>query len=164
VIELDYKRKSAIIEGHDSIEYDLFLGVPIHKAPKVVLDSVFGRNGWIHVDRNNLRTEFENVYAIGDVTYIPVGDFAVPKTGAFAEDGGKAVVTDIINRIKGENNKVVYHAIGACYLEFGSGQVAKFEANFLGGDVPQFKFVGPAEEYRADKIEFENSRINKWFN
>jgi len=47
---------------------------------------------------------------------------------------------------------------------FGSGQVAKFEANILGGDVPQFKFVGPTEEYRADKIEFETSMINKWFN
>jgi len=146
------------------MEYDLFMGVPIHRPPNVILDSIFGKNGWIKVDRNNLRTEFENVYAIGDVTHIPVGDFAVPKAGAFAEDAGRTVVVDLLNRIKDENNEVIFHAIGACYLEMGSGKVAQVDANFLGGDEPQLKFLGPSKEYRADKRKFETSRIKKWFN
>jgi len=74
------------------------------------------------------------------------------------------VVVDLLNRIKGENNKVIFHGIGACYLEMGSGRVAKVEANFLGGDEPQLKFIGPSKEYRADKMKFEASRIKKWFN
>ncbi len=164
VTRLDINKKQAIIEDHDPMDYDLFMGVPIHRPPKVILDSVFGKNGWIKVDRNNLRTEFKNVYAIGDVTHIPVGGFAVPKTGAFAEDAGKTVVADMLNRIKDENNEVIFHAIGTCYLEMGSGKVAKVDANFLGGDEPQFTLIGPSEEYLADKIEFETSRIKKWFN
>jgi len=67
VTELDVNKKQVVIEGHSSLEYDLFIGVPIHRPPRVILDSVLGKNGWIKVDRNNLRTEFENIYAIGDV-------------------------------------------------------------------------------------------------
>lgn len=164
VTELDVNNKLAMIEGHSSMEYDLFMGVPIHRPPKVILDSVLGKNGWIKVDRNNLRTAFENVYAIGDVTNIPAGDFAVPKAGSFAEDAAKTVVVDLLNRIKGENNEVIFNGIGACYLEMGAEKVAKVEANFLGGDQPQLKFIGPSKELKADKIEFETSRIIKWFN
>jgi len=164
VTELDVNKKQAMIEGHGSMEYDLFMGVPIHRPPKVVLDSVLGKNGWIKVDRNNLRTEFENVYAIGDVTHIPAGDFAVPKAGTFAEDAGRTVVVDLLNRIKDENNEVIFHGIGTCYLEMGSEKVAIVEANFLGGEKPQLEFIGLSKEYKADKMKFETSRIKKWFN
>lgn len=163
VISLEVDHKQAVLEGREPIAYDLFIGVPIHKPPKVVLGSVFGKNGWIKVNHKNLRTEYENVYAIGDVTHIPVGNIAIPKTGAFAEDAGKAVVTDLLNRIKGEHHEVVFQAIGTCYLEAGSGKVVKVEGNFLGGETPVFRFIGPSEEYRSDKIDFETSRIKKWF-
>ncbi|MEO8960961.1 MAG: FAD-dependent oxidoreductase [Ginsengibacter sp.] len=163
VTALDTIKKQAIIDGLAPMDYDLFMGVPIHRPPKVILESVFGKDGWIKVDRTNLKTEFDNVYAIGDVTHIPVGDFAVPKTGSFAEDAAKAVVADMMNRIKGEHNEVKYHAAGTCYFELESGKVAKIDANFLGGDEPQLSFIGPSEEYLADKIEFETSRIKKWF-
>ena len=163
VTQLDYVKKQAIIEGLDPMDYDLFLGVPIHRAPAVILHSVFGKDGWIKVDRTNLRTEFENVYAIGDVTHIPVGGFAVPKTGSFAEDAGKAVVADLLNKIKGEDNEVKFDAAGTCYFEMESGKVAKIDANFLGGDEPELSFVEPSEDYLKDKMEFETSRIKKWF-
>lgn len=164
VTGLDLTKKQAIMDGLAPMNYDLFLGVPIHRPPKVVLDSVLGKDGWIKVDRHNLRTEFENVYAIGDVTSIPLGNFAVPKTGAFAEDAGKAVVADLLNRIKGENNKVDFQAAGACYFEMEAGKVAKIDANFLGGDEPQLTFIEPSADYVADKTNFEASRIKKWFN
>lgn len=163
VTGLDNSKKQAIIEGLDPIDFDLFMGVPIHRPPTVIRESVFGKDGWIKVDRTNCRTEFENVYAIGDVTHIPVGGFAVPKTGSFAEDAGKAVVADMLNRIKGENNEVKYDAAGTCYFEMEAGKVAKIDANFLGGDEPQLSFIDPSAEYLRDKIEFETSRIKKWF-
>lgn len=164
VTELDINKKQALIDGHNSMDYDLFMGVPVHRPPKVILDSVLGINEWIDVDPNNLRTEFENVYAIGDVTKIPAGSFAVPKAGSFAEDAGKTVVVDLLNRIKGENNKEEFQGIGSCYLEMGAEKVAKVEANFLGANQPDLKFIGLSEKYKADKIEFETSRVKKWFN
>ena len=65
--------------------------------------------------------------------------------------------------LKDENNEVQFLASGTCYFEMESGKVAKIDANFLGGDEPQLSFIGPSEEYLKDKIEFETSRIKKWF-
>jgi sulfide:quinone oxidoreductase len=139
----------------------LFIGVPIHVPPKVVRESAFG--GWITVNHDNLETVFENVYAVGDVTKIPVGAGAVPKAGAFAEGGARVVVTDIVNKIYGRNEPVKFDGTGACFLEFGAGEIARLEANFLGGEKPEVLLVGPTADFRDDKIDFETSRKGKWF-
>ena len=163
VIEIDPDQQQAIIAGRGAISYDLFIGVPIHKPPQVVRQSPLGQEGWIPVNETNLETSFENVYAVGDVTKIPVGQFAVSKAGAFAEAGARVVVNDILNKVKNENNPVKFEGVGTCYLEFGTGQVAKLNANFLGGAQPQVRLDGPSAAFRPDKESFEKDRIAKWF-
>jgi sulfide:quinone oxidoreductase len=140
----------------------LFLGVPIHVPPQAVRESAFG--GWISVNHDTLETQFENVYAVGDVTKIPVGAGAVPKAGAFAEGGARVVVTDIVNKVYGRTNPVKFDGTGACFLEFGAGEIARLEANFLGGEKPEVLLVGPTADFRSDKIDFETSRKGRWFN
>jgi sulfide:quinone oxidoreductase len=115
------------------------------------------------VNHDTLETAFENVYAVGDVTKIPVGAGAVPKAGAFAEGGAKAAVLDILNKIYGRNEPVKFDGAGACFLEFGAGQIARLEANFLGGEKPEVLLVGPTADFRDDKVNFERSRKGKWF-
>jgi sulfide:quinone oxidoreductase len=163
VFELNTDKKEAIVENNDPVSYDLFIGIPVHKPPLVVRDSALGNNGWISVNKDNLETTFENVYAIGDVTTIPVGEFAVPKAGALAEDAANAVADDIISKIKKGKKIYSYKATGSCYLEFGSGEVAKINTNFLGGSEPQVTLEGPSTEFRTDKENFEKVRIKKWF-
>ena len=68
--------------------YDLFLGVPVHRAPAVVEESGLAVDGWIPVDPLTLETAFPGVYAVGDVTSV-----GTPKAGVFAE-GQAAVVAD----------------------------------------------------------------------
>lgn len=161
VTSLDPENKQAIIEDHDPMNYALFIGVPLHVPPRVVRESAFG--GWIMVNHDNLETEFHNVYAVGDVTKIPVGEGAVPKAGAFAEGAAKEVVKDIVNKILGRNDPVKYEGIGACLLEFGAGEIARLEANFLASDTPGVVLVGPSADFRRDKIDFETSRKGRWF-
>jgi sulfide:quinone oxidoreductase len=163
VVELNPEKKEAIIENIDPVSYDLFIGIPIHKPPKVVQESALGNNGWISVKKDNLETNIENVYAIGDVTSIPVGEFAVPKAGALAEDAANVVADDIINKVQKVKKTYTYEATGSCYLEFGSGEVTKINTNFLGGSEPQVTLEGPSTEFRTDKENFEKERINKWF-
>jgi sulfide:quinone oxidoreductase len=161
VTAVEPEKRQAIVEGHEPVDYDLFIGVPIHVPPKVVRESAFG--GWITVNHDTLETAFENVYAVGDVTKIPVGAGAVPKAGAFAEGGAKAAVLDILNKIYGRNEPVKFDGAGACFLEFGAGQIARLEANFLGGEKPEVLLVGPTADFRDDKVNFERSRKGKWF-
>ena len=163
VVEIDYQAKQAVVANGTRYPYDLFLGVPVHRPPAVVLGCALGDQGWIRVDPATMRTSFEGVWAMGDVVQIPIGEFAVPKAGAFAEDAAATVAADILRTIRGEGDVDPYQAQGACYFEFGDGKVAQIAANFLGGPTPDLALAGPTLEFRADKEEFERSRIEKWF-
>jgi sulfide:quinone oxidoreductase len=163
VVSIDPDGRTTMIADREPMPYDLFLGVPIHVPPKVVRESALGEKGWITVSKANLETNFENVYAVGDVTNIPVGEFAVPKAGAFAEDAASVVVSDICNKIKNQSNRVKFDAVGTCYMEVGAGSVAELNANFLGGAEPQVTLNGPSAHFRRNKVSFGKDRIHRWF-
>ena len=122
VSRLDGERKVAVLDDGTELPYDLFLGVPRHVAPKVVVESGLTENGWIPVSRVNLQTRFTDVYAIGDITSV-----GTAKAGVFAEGAAKVAAASIINKFKGLENVPSYDGTGSCYLEFGDGKVAKVE-------------------------------------
>lgn len=148
--------------GERSIECDLFVGVPRHVAPAVVRASSLGASGFIEASTVNLETAVPGVYAVGDVATLPVGDKAVPKAGAFAEDAARTVVSDILLKEGLRDSLEKFEAIGTCYFELG-GDVAAVNANYLGGDEPRMTLDGPSAELKAKKLEFEESRRDRWF-
>ena len=156
---LDPDRKVAILSDGRELPYDLFLGIPVHRAPAVVEESALCVDGWIPVDPLTLETAFTDVYAVGDVTSV-----GTPKAGVFAE-GQAAVVADaIIARHRNATDAGTYDGHGLCYLEFGDGEVARVDITFLSGQPPSGIFGGPSLEFAADKSEFGSSRIRRWFN
>ncbi|MDX1615127.1 MAG: FAD/NAD(P)-binding oxidoreductase [Candidatus Promineifilaceae bacterium] len=163
VTALDPVVRQAHIAGREPLAYDLFIGVPLHRPPQVVRDSALGQGSWIPVGRENLTTAFDNVYAVGDVTTIPVGERAVPKAGAFAEDAAKVVANEIIRTITGQGQPLKFEAIGTCYLEVGEGNVAQISANYLGQDEPQVALEEPSAALREGKQHFKDDRIQRWF-
>ncbi|MGN6693810.1 MAG: NAD(P)/FAD-dependent oxidoreductase, partial [Aquihabitans sp.] len=64
---LDADRKVAVMADDSEMPYDLFLGIPVHRAPAVVEASGLTEDGWIPVDSLTLETAFPDVYAVGDV-------------------------------------------------------------------------------------------------
>ena len=80
VTALDTASKIATLADGRTTPYDLFLGIPVHRAPRVVEESALAEDGWVPVDHTTFATRFENVYAVGDVTSAPV-----PRVGAIAE-------------------------------------------------------------------------------
>jgi sulfide:quinone oxidoreductase len=158
VVELDVASKEAVLENGARLPYDLFVGIPIHRVPAVVAESGLAENGWVAVDRDTLLTPFPDVYAVGDCVAIPMA-----KAGVFAENAAGVAADGIIAGLRGKELARRYEGEGNCYLEFGSGRVAKVEANFLGGPSPTATVVGPSEELAADKKEFAASRRARWF-
>jgi sulfide:quinone oxidoreductase len=158
VRELEPARKIAILSDGSDMPYDLFLGVPVHRAPAVVHEAGMTVDGWIPVDSLTLETAFPGVYAVGDVTSV-----GTPKAGVFAE-GQAAVVADAICAlVRGTPDSTHYDGRGMCYLEFGRDQVAKVDVTFLSGQAPVGGLEGPSQAFAADKIEFGSSRIRRWF-
>ena len=155
---LDPARHVALLADGSELGYDLFLGVPKHRAPAVVVEAGMTEDGWIPVDPLTLETRFPGVYAVGDVTSV-----GTPKAGVFAE-GQAAVVADrILARVRGEAEVAEYGGRGVCYVEFGAGRVAEVAVTFRRGQAPFGDFVEPSEAIAADKVSFGADRVRRWF-
>ncbi|HNP20575.1 MAG TPA: FAD-dependent oxidoreductase [Panacibacter sp.] len=147
-----------MLDDGTELPCDLFLGIPKHVAPKVVLQSGLAENGWIPVNRTNLLTRFPGVYAIGDVTSI-----GTPKAGVFAEGAAKIAAASIIAAFNGNENSTGYNGAGTCYIEYGNGEVGKVDVDFFSGPKPVGIHHEPSEAMVADKAFFGSSRKARWF-
>jgi sulfide:quinone oxidoreductase len=154
---LDPHRHVVQLTDDSELPYDLFLGIPVHVAPSVVVESGLTVDGWIPVDPFTLTTSFPDVYAVGDVTSV-----GTPKAGVFSEGQAKVVADAIIARHRG-GDAPAYGGRGICYLEFGGGEVGKVDVVFLPGQVPAGGLEGPSGTLAADKAAFGADRIRRWF-
>lgn len=152
------ENKQVTLDDGTALPCDLFLGIPKHVAPDVVLQSGLAENGWIPVDRANLRTKFPNVYAIGDVTSV-----GTPKAGVFAEGAAKIAAASIIAVYNGGENDHLYTGAGSCYIEFGKGHVARVDVDFFSGPKPMGIHHEASEALVIDKEYFGSSRKARWF-
>lgn len=158
VRELDPARSVAIFGDDREMPYDLFLGVPVHRAPAIVVESGLAVDGWVPVDPFTLETKFPGVYAIGDVTSV-----GTPKAGVFAEGQAVVVAERIGALVRDRTELAEYDGRGLCYLEFGGGKVARVEVTFLSGQPPAGSYDAPSETFAEDKAEFGATRIERWF-
>jgi len=152
------REKMAVLDDGTELPFDLFLGIPKHVAPDVVLQSALAVDGWIPVSRQNLMTRFDNVYAIGDVTSV-----GTPKAGVFAEGAAKIAAASIIAIYNGKENEVAYTGAGSCYIEFGKGEVARVDVDFFSGPKPFGIHQDASEALAIDKEYFGSSRKARWF-
>jgi sulfide:quinone oxidoreductase len=158
IVEVDRDKNAVQLADGGSISYDLFVGIPVHRVPNVVAQSGLAVDGWVPVERHNLATRFPNVYAVGDITALPMA-----KAGVFAEAAARVVADDIATDLRGDALQRSYEGAGTCYIELGGGMVGMVEANFFGGPTPTARLVGPSRELAADKAAFAATRRERWF-
>ena len=112
VHRLDPVRKVAVLSDGTEMPYDLFLGVPVHRAAAVVDRSGMTVDGWVPVNSLTLETTFPGVYTVGDVTSV-----GTPKAGVFAEGQAVAVADAISASVRGKTEPAKYNGRGSCYVE-----------------------------------------------
>lgn len=158
ISSLDPSRRVVVLTDESEVPYDLFLGVPKHRAPDVVIASGMTEEGYIPVGPENLSTRFPNVYAVGDVTTV-----GVPKAGVFAEGAARVAAKSIIAAIEQGEEPEPYDGLGSCYIEFGGGRVGRVDVDFLSGPKPTGTFQAPSAALAAEKENFGSSRAARWF-
>jgi sulfide:quinone oxidoreductase len=158
VAALDSGRSVAVLEDGTEMPFDLFLGVPKHRAPDVVIASGMTEDGYVPVSPQTLETRFPGVYAVGDVAMI-----GVPKAGVFAEGAARVVAASLIATLRGGERPQPYGGIGSCYIEFGAGRVGRVDVDFLSGPKPTGTFQEPSAALVAEKHHFGSSRSVRWF-
>jgi sulfide:quinone oxidoreductase len=158
-------KKIIEFENGNKINYDLLIGIPPHKVPTVIKSSGLIKEGqnWIDVDKFSLKTKYENVFAIGDVTEIKVDQTAIiPKAGIFAEGQAKSVSYQIIDEITNQSHNVKFDGRGFCFMEIGNKKAGFLAADLYDVTGPITRLETPSEESYRKKLDFERSRIMEW--
>lgn len=158
VQSLDPARGVAVLDDSVELPYDLFLGVPKHRAPEVVAASGMVVDGYIPVDSKSLATKYPGVYAVGDVA-----TQGTPKAGVFAEGAAKALAARLIAAQRGGGASAEHAGTGSCYIEFGAGRVGRVDVDFFSGPSPTGTFQEPSTALVAEKKLFGSSRSSRWF-
>ncbi|MCD6726038.1 MAG: FAD-dependent oxidoreductase [Solirubrobacteraceae bacterium] len=158
VSAIDPSRSVAVLDDGTELAFDLFLGVPKHRAPDVVIASGMTEEGYVPVDSATLRTRFPGVYAVGDVATA-----GVPKAGVFAEGAARVVAKHLIAELRGGERPGPYDGRGSCYIEFGRGRIGRVDIDFLSGPTRTGSFNAPSAALVAEKARFGSSRRARWF-
>ena len=151
------ERGVAILDDGTELPYDVFLGVPKHRAPTVVLESGMAVDGFVPVEPRTLETRFPGVYALGDVANV-----GVAKAGVFAEGAARTVAAALLAGIRG-GEAPAYDGRGSCFVEFGGGLVGRVDVDFFAGETPVGVFHEPSDAIAEEKRQFGASRRARWF-
>ena len=154
---VDDARGIATFKDGDELSYDLLLAVPRHRAP-AFLEGMLDDEGYVPVDTATLQTQWEGVYAVGDVATA-----GVPKAGVFAEGAARVVADGIVARRRGGESSARHLGQGTCYIEFGEDRIAAVDIDFLSGPEKTGRFSPPSPEQRELKDRFGRDRRARWF-
>ena len=156
---VDTRRREVTLDDGRVFPYDLLLGVPAIRAPKILEDSGMTEDGYVPVKPKTLETRFPDVYAVGDCARQ-----GTPKAGVFAEGAARAVATALIARLRHNEAPVTHAGKGSCYIEFGAGRIGRVDVDFFSNpDGPTGTYYEPSVAMRADKEHFGSSRRARWF-
>ena len=116
------------------------------------------------VDRRSLATRFERIFAIGDVTSIPlkIGK-PLPKAGVFAHAEAEVVARNIAREITGRGAPTVFDGHGECFVETGGGRAGFGRGDFYAEPLPQVALHPPAWRWHMGKVLYEKAWLWRWF-
>lgn len=168
---VDAAARELVFGSGERIPFDLLVAVPAHRSPQVVRDSgLTDETGWIPVDAHTLATPFENVYALGDVTTIPLpGRFqpdtplTLPKAGVFAHRQAEVVARNLAVAITEEGEQHSFDGFGGCFIELGDGRAGYGAGNFYDPQAPAVSLRPPARRWRWAKALLEKYWLWRWF-
>ena len=154
-----------VVLADGEIPFDLLIAVPPHRPPAVVADSeLTAEHGWIAVEAGTLATSHDGVYAVGDVTLIPLANgLPLPKAGVMAELQGTRVARAIAAELCGEDSPAVFDGSGFCPVELGRRSAALVEGRWYAEPEPVIRITGPSAAHAAAKASFETEHLERWF-
>jgi len=165
LVAVDPDGKRLVFKDGSDAPFDLLIVTPLHRVPAVAQEAGLCADGaWVSVDRETLATAFEGVYAVGDVTGIPLANgLMLPKAGVFAHGEAEVVARNIAAEIAGGQGRWAFGGQGACFLETGYGKAAYATGHFFAEPEPQVALRSPGRRWHWAKLGFERLWLFRWF-
>ena len=163
-VAIDPSSRTIRFASGDVASYDLLVFVPPHAAPAFVVEAGLApAGGWVKVDPKTLATPFERVWAVGDVTGIPLPNGkSLPKAGVFAEGQADVVARNIAALVRGAAPAAEFSGEGACFVEMGGGRAGFATGNFYATPDPVVRLKTPGRRWHWAKVLFEQTWFPRW--
>ena len=160
------KTQELTFEDKESVGFDLLIAIPPHRGPQLARQAgLTNEAGWVPVERATLATKHENVYAIGDVTALPIPGrwrpdipLFLPKAGVFAHAQAVVVARRIAAEVSGRTAEDTFCGDGYCMLEAGENLAGFAFGNFFAEPSPQVELRQLGKTWHLGKVLFE-----KWW-
>jgi sulfide:quinone oxidoreductase len=154
---IDTERKELLFANNQRVRFNLLTGVPPHQAPQAVKESPFANEaGWIPVNKHTLQTNYEDVYAIGDITAITLANGkALPKAGVFADGQAHIAARRIVEDINEIGPQAEFNGLGFCWIETGGGSAGFASGDFYAEPDPLVPLPRSGRMWHLGKIFFE---------
>ena len=163
---LEAGARQLTFDNGQQFAYDLLVAVPPHRAPEAVVEAgLTNQTGWVPVDPQTLSTSQAGVYAIGDVTAIPIPGrwkpdvpLMLPKAGVFAHAQAEVVARRIVAEAAGRPCEAKFCGDGYCMLEAGEDLAGFAFGNFFAEPAPNVQLRQIGKAWHLGKVLFE-----KWW-
>jgi sulfide:quinone oxidoreductase len=145
-------------------DFDLLVYVPPIRPPRALADSgLTDESGWVRVDRGTMETRFPGVYAIGDVTMIPLGmGKPLPRAGVFAHRQAGVVAANIARAVSGKGREARFDGHGECFIETGGGRAGYGAGDFYAEPRPAVSVRRPGRMWHLGKVLLEKQILWRW--
>jgi len=166
LVSFDPAARTIRFQQGNTEPYDLLVAVPPHRAPSLVREAgLSNAAGWSIVNPQTLETQHDGVFAIGDVTAIPIPGrwkpdvpLMLPKAGVFAHVQAEVVAARIAAEIEGRKPSETFCGDGYCMLETGEDLAGFAYGNFFAEPSPQVNLRQIGKGWHIGKVLFE-----KWW-
>jgi len=163
LVRVEHAKRELHFEDKDPVQYDLLVAIPPHRSPQVVRQAGLANPaGWIPVDRYSLQTEFEDVFALGDVTAISIPGrwkqdvpLMLPKAGVFAHAQAEVVASRLAAEVTGDTLQKNFPGIGYCMLEAGESLAGFAFGDFFAEPSPNIELRQIGKTWHLGKVLFE---------
>ncbi len=162
--------RELLFEGKPPVAYDLLVAIPPHRAPALIREAgLAGEAGWIPVDRQTLATRHDRVFAIGDVTTVPIPGrwkpdvpLMLPKAGVFAHAQALVVAGRMAAAIRGAASTTTFCGDGFCMLEAGDDLAGVAFGDFFHEPSPDVQVKSIGKAWHLGKVLFEKWWLSPW--
>ncbi|MHB8879862.1 MAG: NAD(P)/FAD-dependent oxidoreductase [Myxococcaceae bacterium] len=145
-------------------EFDLLVYMPPIRPPRALIGSgLVDDSGWVRVDRQTMATRFPGVYALGDVTMIPLSmGKPLPRAGVFAHGQAEVVASNLARALGGKGGQARFDGHGSCFIETGGGKAGYGAGDFYGEPRPAVTVRPPSRLWHAGKVLLEKQILWRW--
>jgi sulfide:quinone oxidoreductase len=135
---VDHTRKEAFFQEKLSTDFDLLIAQPTTRPPKVAIEAGLSYDdGWIQVDPQTMETAAENVFAVGDSTWL--GSRGTFPAGGFAQEQGQRAAAEIAYRTEGGRRPRGQAGRTRFFIDIGAGAAAAIETSLVSTAEPEFR-------------------------